>query len=77
MAEELDYLNGGSSLKFEDKFLNNNKICLLLFVIVFVDKSINKQKGFLLVRDWGIESGQSLIGPKLWRQVPIKKICCC
>ena len=62
MTEELDLINRRSSLKFEDKFLNNNKI---LFYIVFVENSIKKQKGVLFVRDRGIESGQSLIGPQI------------
>ncbi len=70
VAEELDLINRRSSLKFEDKFLNNNKI---LFYIVFVENSIKKQKGVLFVRDWGIESGQSLIESQIGRQVPIKK----
>jgi hypothetical protein len=48
VAEELDLINRRSSLKFEDKFLNNNKI---LFYIVFVENSIKKQKGVLFVRD--------------------------
>ncbi len=53
VAEVLDLINRRSGLKFEDKFLNNNKICLLLFVIVFVDESIIKMGYYKLwLRNW-------------------------